>query len=127
MEFTEFFEKSEENLKASQICFENGLYNASANRAYYAIFQAAVVALAERGLKSEQEFIGHDWVQSTFIRELIHRRKVYANKFKSYLIDTQNVRNRADYKREHISQKIASRQLAKAKEFVEAIKRELNK
>ena len=66
MEFTEFLEKSEENLEAAQICFEYGLYNASANRAYYAIFQAAVVALAEKGLKSKQDFIGHNWVQSAF-------------------------------------------------------------
>ncbi|OQX20714.1 MAG: hypothetical protein BWK80_35515 [Desulfobacteraceae bacterium IS3] len=38
----EFLNKAEENLTAAQICFENGLYNACANRAYYAALHAAV-------------------------------------------------------------------------------------
>ncbi len=29
---TEFLEKAEENIKAAQVCFDNGLYNACANR-----------------------------------------------------------------------------------------------
>jgi len=36
----EFLNKAEENLTAAQICFENGLYNACANRAYYAALSA---------------------------------------------------------------------------------------
>ena len=31
----EFMDKAKENLAAAEICFENRLYNASANRAYY--------------------------------------------------------------------------------------------
>jgi len=36
----EFLNKTKENLTAAQVCFENGLFNACANRAYYAALQA---------------------------------------------------------------------------------------
>ncbi len=42
------------------------------------------------------------------------------------LMDMQIVRNQADYTRKQISKKIASRQLAKAKEFVETVEKELD-
>ncbi len=70
--------------------------------------------------------IGHDWVQATFNRELINRRKYFPGKFLSFLNDAQKVRNRADYSLELISKKIASRQIVKAREFINAIKREFN-
>ena len=47
METAIFFTKSEENLTAARLCQKNGLCNASANRAYYAMFQAAVTLLKE--------------------------------------------------------------------------------
>lgn len=37
--------KAEESLEAAALCYSQGLYNSSANRAYYAIFQASQVAL----------------------------------------------------------------------------------
>ena len=46
----EFLTNSKENLKAAELLFDNGLYNASANRAYYAAFHAAIVALADIGI-----------------------------------------------------------------------------
>ncbi len=49
---TEFLAKAEENLTAAQVCFENGLFNACANRAYYAALHAAVAALAHKGRES---------------------------------------------------------------------------
>ncbi len=42
---SEFFTKAKENIKTAEILFEHQLYNASANRAYYAAFQAAIAAL----------------------------------------------------------------------------------
>jgi len=63
---TEFSDKAKENLKAAQICFDNGLFNACANRAYYAALQAAVAALAHRGVKRDK--IDHGQVQADFIR-----------------------------------------------------------
>ncbi len=47
-------EKAEENLAAAKICFQNRLYNACANRAYYAVIHAAKSTLANRGKKKEK-------------------------------------------------------------------------
>ncbi len=45
----ELMEKAEENLAAAKICFQNRLYNACANRAHYAAFQAANPPLRTKG------------------------------------------------------------------------------
>ncbi len=39
--------KAEENIGAATMCLENGFYNASVNRCYYAMFQVAIAALLE--------------------------------------------------------------------------------
>ncbi len=54
---TEFFQKAKNNLNAAQLYFDNGFYDACANRAYYAALQAAVAALEDKGLKKETELI----------------------------------------------------------------------
>jgi uncharacterized protein (UPF0332 family) len=118
----EFFQKSQENLEAAQILFEQKLYNASANRAYYASFQTAVAALASQGVKSDKN--SHSWVQANFNGEFIRKRKICPGRLKSYLPDLLSVRNRADYKSESISRKAASKQLIKAEEFVKTVKKE---
>jgi len=38
----EFLNKANENLTAAKICFDNGLYNACANRAYYSALHSAI-------------------------------------------------------------------------------------
>jgi uncharacterized protein (UPF0332 family) len=38
-------EKALESLRAAELCFQEKMYNSTANRAYYAMFQAAVFAL----------------------------------------------------------------------------------
>lgn len=121
----EFFSKARENLKAAQILFDNDLFNAVANRTYYAAFQAAIAALIDKGITNSK--YEHKWVQSTFNNELINKRKIYPSSIKSYLMDLQRMRNKADYTSDTISKKIANRQLTKAKEFVEAIKKEMSK
>ncbi len=122
---TEFLAKAKENLTAARICFENGLYNACANRAYYAALHAAVAALAHKGIRRDK--INHGQVQADFSGELIKRRKVYPAKMKSYLPDMQIVRNKADYSRDDITQKRAGKWLSRIKELVELIKKELNR
>jgi len=119
---TEFLTKAEENLTAAQVCFENGLYNACANRAYYAALHAAVAALAHRGIKRDK--IDHGQVQADFSGELIKRRKVYPAKFKSYLSDMQLVRNQADYAAKQISRKVARLWLLKSEEILGLIVKE---
>jgi len=119
----EFILKAKENLKAAELLFENGLYNASANRSYYAALHAAVAALAAIGIKSEP--ISHKTTQANFSAELIQRRKVYPSRLKSYLTDLQEIRNDADYRLMQTSGKVALRQLKKADEFLTQILKEV--
>jgi len=120
---TEFFYKAKDNLNVAQWCFENGYYDACANRAYYAALQAAVAALADKGIKRDR--IDHKWVQAEFAGKLVKSRKIYPTKLKSYLPDMQMVRDDADYSDENVSRKLASGQLSKAREMLTMIGKEL--
>jgi len=121
----EFLNKAEENLTAAQVCFDNGLFNACANRTYYAALQAAISALAHRGIKRDK--IDHGQVQADFSGELINRRKIYPAKLKSYLPDIQFVRNQADYSGENVSKQRAAKRLSMAYGFTDFIRKELMK
>jgi len=119
---TDFFYKAKDNLKVAQWSFDNGYYDACANRAYYAALQAAVAALADKGIKRDR--IDHKWVQAEFSGKLIRSRKVYPTKLKSYLMDMQRVRDDADYSGENISRKKAAEQLRKSEEMLTMIGKE---
>jgi len=119
----EFLNKAKENLTAAQVCFDNGLFNACANRAYYAALQAAVAALVHRGICRDK--IDHGQVQADFSGELIKRRKIYPAKLKSYLPDMQLVRNQADYTAKQISRKVARLWLSNLEEMLRLIGKEI--
>ncbi len=126
MEIYAFFTKVEENLSAARLCHANGLFNASANRAYYAMLQAAIALLWKKGFEFDpRKHFNHAQIQSLFAGELIHRRKVIAGKFKSYLPDAQTTRGIADYEAVLVSQKRSLGQMTKASEFITALKREI--
>ncbi len=74
-----FLNKAQENLKIAQLSFEHECYNACANRAYFAAFQAAISALMDKSFlpKGRND---HKWVQSEFSEKLIKRQKVYPAK-----------------------------------------------
>jgi uncharacterized protein (UPF0332 family) len=105
----EFLVKAQENLAMAHITFEHGGYNASANRAYYAAFQAAIAALAKESITHDRN--PHDWVQAQFSGILIYRRKLYPSKLASFLPNMQEVRDMADYKTTAISKSAAVKQL----------------
>ncbi len=115
----EFLQKAEENLQAAHLLLENGLYNAATNRAYYAAFQEAVFALESFGVQSGT--LTHISVQALFNGELVNRRKIFPARVRSFLVELQYNRNKADYETTHISKTVAARQFAKAKEFVKMI------
>ncbi|MBC8235623.1 HEPN domain-containing protein [bacterium] len=123
---TIFLEKSLENMAVAEWAFENGHYNACANRAYYAMLQAALAALANVGVTPKTDVINHGWVQGTFARELINRRKIFPG-MSSYLNDARFLRETADYKQEMLNQRKASQALRWARTMVEAIRKELEK
>jgi len=66
--------KARESLAGAERELALGRYNNAANRAYYACFHAAVVALLRGHIR--REIWSHDEVQSLFAGLLVNRRKL---------------------------------------------------
>jgi uncharacterized protein (UPF0332 family) len=60
--------------------------NSAVSRAYYAMFQAAQVALELEGM--HRATWSHPGLQAAFTTELMHRRKRYAALFRDYVVGT---------------------------------------
>ena len=115
------FEKAQESLSAAELCFKDKLYNSTANRAYYAMFQAAVVALERAGIHATKGSWGHDTLQAVFADQLIHQRKQYPRHISSFLPNGLQIRQLADYNREMLSERKARNILKWAREFVKLV------
>jgi uncharacterized protein (UPF0332 family) len=96
-------------------------YNAVANRAYYAVFQAAVASL----LKLTDYRPARDWdhgaVQAEFVTRLIARRKVLSRDLRGILPELMILTITADYRPFMISRRQADRALRRAEPFLEAV------
>jgi uncharacterized protein (UPF0332 family) len=112
-------ERARESLRAATLCLQEGCADAAASRAYYAMFQAAQVALEHAGLR--QEKWSHHTLQATFTTELVQRRKIYPAGMRDHLISGLNIRQAADYRDAVVNQKTAQRLLQKAAAFVSAV------
>jgi uncharacterized protein (UPF0332 family) len=112
-----FLKRAKENIEAAELLFNNDKFNASANRAYYAAFHAAIAGIFDlvKDFKSD-----HKKVRSLFSDLYVNRRKILPSKYKEYLYDLQRIRNLADYGK-GINAKQAKNQLKQSKEFVELI------
>jgi uncharacterized protein (UPF0332 family) len=119
----EYLIKAKENLRIALLSFEQECYNACANRAYFAVFQAAVAALLHNGITRGR--YDHKWVQSEFNEKMIKRRKVYPGRIKPYLMEMQTIRNIADYEHHTVSKKDAADQLLKAQEMIGLTEKEI--
>jgi uncharacterized protein (UPF0332 family) len=116
--------KAEESLAAAELCYAHGLYNSATNRAYYAMFQAAQVALeAARFIRPEWSHAG---LHATFANELTRRRKQFAPVLARDLAIVQELRHTADYRNHDLSARQATRALSKAREFVHTVKRSVS-
>jgi uncharacterized protein (UPF0332 family) len=108
-----------ESLRAAELCLREDLVNSAASRAYYAMFQAAQVALEAAGLvRSEWS---HKGLHTSFNQELIQRRKLYPRVLRDYLTAALTVRQAADYGEPGISAKVAQRQVQRAVAFVQRV------
>lgn len=110
------FAKAEESLKAAQLCLLERLYNSAVNRAYYAMFQSAQVALEHEGIRRIEW--SHGALQATFVSELIRRRKLYPASLANGLIRMLELRLIADYHDRLISAIEATRAVRSAEPFV---------
>jgi uncharacterized protein (UPF0332 family) len=80
-----FWAKALENLESARSELTGRRYNASANRAHYAVFHAAIVGLLREGIQPQSMQWGHAFVQAQFAGQLVTRRKVYAAEFRDTL------------------------------------------
>lgn len=116
--------RAEESLHAATLCHHAGLYNSSVSRAYYAMYQAAQVALEAIGL------VRHEWthggLQATFATELIRRHKWYAPGLARDLNTMLDLRHTADYRASGVSERQATRALGRAHAFGSQIKERIN-
>ncbi len=115
-----FLIKARESLVSAESDFVGGRYNSCANRCYYACYQAAIAALLHEGIRPTR-YWGHDYVRGQFVGLVINRRKRYAPSLRPTLIDNLELRHTADYETAPITRTQASRALARARDFVQAI------
>ena len=112
-------ERAQESLRAAELCLEARLVNSAASRAYYAMFQAAHVALEAAGVARARW--SHPALQAAFTTELIDRRRVYPSPFRAHLSIALGVRHTADYGAVGVSSTVANRMVRRAAAFVSAV------
>lgn len=117
-----FLAKAYESLAGAQSEFANQRFNNSANRSYYACFQAAIYALSENGIQPRSGQWGHHYVQAEFNRQLLSRRKLYPASIRDVLERTYTLRHTADYNTNHVTEVQASRALRRTGEFLAEIR-----
>ncbi|MDH3602872.1 MAG: HEPN domain-containing protein [Candidatus Tectomicrobia bacterium] len=115
--------KARDSLAGAQSEAEQGRYNNSANRSYYACFQAAIAALQHADITPPGG--GSDWshafVQAAFVGQLINRRKLYPARLRQALMRNMSLRHAADYESDHVSQTQAGQALQRSHEVVDAV------
>jgi uncharacterized protein (UPF0332 family) len=99
-----------------------GLVHSATSRGYYAMFQAAQVALQVVQL-GRTEWT-HAALQAAFVTELIRRRKVYPAAFANYLSSGLHARQLADYHPNGVSRRVAQRAVRRAAAFLSAVEKE---
>jgi uncharacterized protein (UPF0332 family) len=118
-----FFTKAERNLASANMLFDAGHYDDAMNRAYYAVFHAAISILAQHGIRNDSN--PHEWVQAQFSAELINRRKVFRSDFANVLPELQRARHDADYKENSVSKANVERHIRKATLFCTTVQEKL--
>lgn len=113
-----FQARAAQNLQAAEALFDFCLYDACANRAYYACFHAAFVACLRFGVEVKPEHIP---TLRAFCSELVSRRKLFPTSAKKALYDLQTIRIQADYGNTGVSKRDAQTALKTAKELCSTI------
>lgn len=123
---TDYLDKAGESLAGAESEFVNDRYNNAANRAYYAVFQAAIHALLNAGIRPQgaANHWGRDFVQARFVGLLINRRKRYPTDLRNTLEQNYRLREAADYRRDRVTDVQAARAVRRAEAFVAAIGRQ---
>ena len=118
-----YLAKAQESVTGARSEFEAERYNNSANRSYYAVFQAGIHALILEGVRlpgGGTEW-GHAFVDSQFSGLLINRRHRYETNLQNVIGDNRALRDDADYTTGSVNAVRASRALQRAERFVAAV------
>lgn len=115
--------KALESLSSAQSELGNRRFNSSANRSYYACLQAAIAALLKEGMNpfAPSGQVRHDMVQSQFVGDLINRRHRYPADLRETLAWNLQLRQKADYEDDMVSQVQAARALRRTEALVQAV------
>ena len=118
-----YLEKAQKSVAGAQSEFANARYNNAANRARYACYQAAILALVEAGIRPPKgaKHWSHEFVQARFNGDLINRRKRYPAEVKGALEQIFRLRVKADYDIDHVPEVQAARAVRRAEAFVAAV------
>ena len=113
--------KAIESLAGAESEYSNQRYNNTANRCYYATFQAAIAALQMAGLRPIRGDWSHEFVPAQFDGLLVNRRKVYPPELRGVLSRNAGIRLSADYDEDPVTRTEANRALRRSRTFVQAI------
>jgi len=117
-----FLEKALESLAGAESEAANGRYNNSANRSYYACFQAGIAALMLAGTRPPGGGAtwDHGYVAAQF-DHLINRRKLYPTEHRGVMVRIRDLRRRADYTDSSVTQTETNRALQRTRRLVAAV------
>lgn len=116
-----YLRKARESLASAKADARARRYNSAANRAYYAAFQAAVAALIFYRVRSAGTEWQHRFVAEEFSGKLIRRRKEFGSSLRSALPRLFQLRIKADYELNEVSQLAATSAVDRAGELVDAV------
>jgi len=113
-----FLAKARESLASAEADLQAERFNSAANRAYYAVYQAAVSLLIWHGIRPRGRSWEHRFVMSEFSGKLVARRKVVSGQLSGKLELLFTTRLVADYDQESVSRRQADRAVREARHFV---------
>ena len=118
-----YLAKAHENLAGAASELTHGRTNSCVRSAYYACFHAAIAALLHAGLTAPDPARGwgHDWVQASFVGQLIQRRKLYPSNLRRILPDLLALRHKGDYRATSVSQREAQQAVRGTQTLVQAV------
>jgi uncharacterized protein (UPF0332 family) len=101
--------------------FSQGRYDNTANRSYYACFEAAIAALQGAGVRPSGNKWEHKFVQSRFEGQLVYRRKLYPTELRGILEQVYAIRAKGDYDEDFVTETEAERTLRRTRIFLQTI------
>ena len=114
-------QKALECLDGAQSEAANRRFNNVANRAYYSAFLAAIYALTQAGIQPQGSQWSHEAVPAAFAGQLINRRKLYSADRRTDLDQLHQLRIKADYRDDLVTEREARRALGRAQAFLSEI------